>query len=115
MKEDFKLFVRNKPELIDYVTNGSMTWQKFYELYSLYGSDSNIWNKYKKIESVKEENNFNFSSLMNTIKNVDMDSVKKGINSFSKVVELLQGLVTKDASKASSSYEPRKLFQKFED
>ena len=39
-QEEFKNFVRTKPELIKYVQNGKMTWQKFYELYDLYGTDN---------------------------------------------------------------------------
>ena len=45
-QEEFKNFVRTKPELIKYVQNGEMTWQKFYELYDLYGTDDKVWNKY---------------------------------------------------------------------
>ena len=45
-QEEFKNFVRTKPELIKYVQNGEMTWQKFYELYDLYGTDESFWNKY---------------------------------------------------------------------
>ena len=45
-KEDFKAFVRTKPELANYVTSGDMTWQKFYELYDIYGEDNTIWDKY---------------------------------------------------------------------
>lgn len=45
-QEEFKNFVRTKPELIKYVQNGKMTWQKFYELYDLYGTDESVWNKY---------------------------------------------------------------------
>ena len=47
-KETFKEFIRNKPELINHVNNGTMTWQKFYELYDLYGEDDNIWKQYKQ-------------------------------------------------------------------
>ena len=46
-KESFKNFIRTKPELVEYVTNGEMTWQKFYELYDIYGEDNNIWDKVK--------------------------------------------------------------------
>lgn len=38
-KEEFKLFVKSHPELIRYVKNGEMTWQKFYETY--YSSNGN--------------------------------------------------------------------------
>ena len=44
--EAFKNFVKTKPELIKFVQNGKMTWQKFYELYDLYGEDEKVWNKY---------------------------------------------------------------------
>ena len=58
MKEEFKNFVRKKPELIKYVNNGSMTWQKFYETYSLYGKENDVWNKYfNNNEEIKENTN----------------------------------------------------------
>ena len=47
-KEQFKEFVKTKPELATYVENNEMTWQKFYELYDLYGEDETIWRKYSK-------------------------------------------------------------------
>ena len=42
-KEKFKIFVKKNPILIKYVQNGSMTWQKFYEIYDMYGEDNNAW------------------------------------------------------------------------
>lgn len=115
MKEEFKAFVRTKPELISYVTKGDMTWQKFYELWSLYGADNSIWDKYKVVEeATKASDTFNFSSLIDSLKNVDMNSVQKGINSMQKAVELLQGLSAKD-NNMGASYKPRQLFKKFED
>ena len=39
-KETFKEFIRNKPYLIDYVNDNTMSWQKFYELYDLYGENN---------------------------------------------------------------------------
>ena len=38
-KDNFKLFVKDHPELIDYVKDDRMTWQKFYEIYNIYGND----------------------------------------------------------------------------
>lgn len=122
LKEEFKAFVRTKPELISYVSNGEMSWQKFYEIWTLYGDDDKVWEKYKKDKSVnqdqKNNESFSFSSLIDSIKKVDMDSVQKGIGSMQKAIELLQGLVAgKGATSASnaSSYQPRQLFKKFED
>ena len=45
-KETFKMFVRSNPSLLDYVRNGQMTWQRFYEMYDMYGENHSIWNSY---------------------------------------------------------------------
>ena len=45
-KDDFKTFVASKPNLASYVKDGSMTWQKFYELYDLYGENNSVWDDY---------------------------------------------------------------------
>lgn len=120
LKEEFKAFVRKKPELISYVTKGDMTWQRFYEIWALYGDDDKVWDKYKN--TVEEKNsynnqNFNFSSFIDWVKNVDMNQVQKGVNSVQKVIGLLQGLTgsSKLDESSSSSYEPRQIFKKFED
>ena len=120
LKEEFKAFVRKKPELITHVTNGEMTWQKFYELWSLYGEDEKVWDKYKEKTDERtatgSEETFSFSSLVDSIKKVDMNSVQKGINSMQKAIELLQGLTTKNAVESTTEgYKPRQLFKKFED
>ena len=52
--DSFKMFVRKNPNLIKYVNNNEMTWQKFYEMYDLYGEEHDIWNDYVK-EEKKEE------------------------------------------------------------
>ena len=52
-KEEFKNFILNRPELIDYVESNKTTWQKLYEIYDLYGKDSDVWNKYKNTKKAK--------------------------------------------------------------
>ena len=108
-KEEFKVFVKEHPELIRYVKSGDMSWQKFFEIYSIYGKDKNIWNKY-----FKEENNINVSDLINMIKNVDLDSLQKNINNISKALNLVQSLITKEEINIDT-YTPRPLYKKFED
>ena len=41
-KDDFKEFASKNPSLAKYIENGEMSWQKFYELYDIYGEDVNI-------------------------------------------------------------------------
>lgn len=120
MKEEFKAFVRTKPELVSYVSKGEMTWQKFYEIWNLYGNDDKVWEKYRasdnSVATNTDDDGFSFSSLIDSIKNMDMDTVQKGINGMQKAIELLQGFATgKATGNATSEYKPRQLFKKFED
>ena len=108
-KEEFKLFVKSHPELISFVKNGEMTWQKFYETYSLYGKDDNVWNKY-----FKKEENISVSDLIDMVKKVDLNSVQKNITNISKALGLVQSLITKDEIN-TETYTPRPLYKKFED
>ena len=116
-KEEFKLFVKSYPELISFVKNGEMTWQKFYEAYSLYGKDENVWNKYFKKEeneTKEEKENISVSDLIDMVKKVDLNSVQKNITNISKALGLVQSLITKDEIN-TETYTPRPLYKKFED
>lgn len=118
-KETFKNFVRNYPELSNSVMDNKTSWQKLYELYELYGEDSNVWDKYiiRKDSSLVSDNSSresSFSELINMIKKVDLDSVQKGVNNLQKTIGLLQdiGIGTKTKEPV---YEPRPLYKYFDD
>ena len=116
MKEEFKMFVRKRPELIKYVNKGKSSWQKLYEQWSLYGEDEKIWNEYKQdTTEPKKEESFNFSTFTDMIKKIDMEQLQKGVNSLQKIIGLLQGFSAKDTNNTKTGYEPRQLFKKFED
>ena len=120
-KEEFKLFVKSHPELIRYVKNGEMTWQKFYETYSLYGTENDVWNKYfNNNEEIKEntnekKENVSITDVIDMVKKVDLNSVQKNITNISKVLGIVQSLITKDEVNTTESYTPRPLYKKFED
>lgn len=115
MKDEFKAFVRKKPELIKYVNSGKSTWQKLYEQWSLYGEDEDVWKNTLIDNDSSKENSFSFSAFTDMIKKIDINQVKKGVNSLQKIIELIQGFNLKDASDVTNNYEPRQLFKKFED
>lgn len=109
-KEDFKLFVRTKPELIKYVKEKNASWQKLYEIYELYGEDCSIWNEYLN-ESTKLTSSFN--DIFNTIKNIDLNKVQSGIESIQNTISMLQNFGSSNVNTNSS--EPRYKYQKMDD
>lgn len=111
MKEDFKNFVNNHKELIRYVNSDKMTWQKFYDIYNLYGENSDVWDEYFKKESTKSS--ISFSDIIEKVKELDPDEVQKNINSLNKILSLISTLLIKEESK--EEYEPMPLYKKFED
>ena len=112
MKEDFKKFVNLHPELIKYVNSNQMTWQTFYDMFSLYGTDNSIWNEYLKKED-KEVSKTSLSDIIDVVKKIDMDSLQKNITTINKALGLIGTLIMKDETE--STYTPRPLYKKFED
>ena len=97
-KDEFKKFASSHPELNDYVNNGSMTWQKFFEMYDIYGEDNRSWDKYLKSSQTKTNSSLNMSSIPKIIKNIDMNSIQEHINTAQKALRVIQELTTKNTS-----------------
>ena len=112
--ESFKSFVRSKPNLASYVENNTMSWQKFYEIYELYGDNSSVWDKY----STSKESVITLKDMFDSIKNIDMTEVQKSITSLQKGIGYLEGLLAKDENNIpvrKSSYEARPIYRYFDD
>ena len=107
MKEEFKSFVKEHPVLVKYVNNNTMTWQKFYEMYNLYGKDDSVWNSYFN-ETTKT---IGLADIIAWFKNINLDTLEENINSVKRVVGVLQDLGTKD----TTTYNPRPIYKHFED
>lgn len=122
-KETFKLFARNHPELAYQVMDGKTNWQKLYELYEIYGEDSEIWSDYNRSGTVKSselavKSATTFKEFFNTFKNIDLESVQKGVVNIQKTIGLLQDIGLGGSSQNATSereYEPRPMYKYFED
>lgn len=115
-KIEFKEFVKNNPSLYKYVKNQEMTWQKFYELFDLYGSDNEVWNDYIKVNKTVSTTTSSSFDLLNWLKKFNLDEIQDGLNSVGRVVSVLQDLGTNnDSTNAQSTYKPRPLYKHFED
>ena len=124
-KEEFKEFVKKNPKLISYVKNNEMTWQKFYEMYDLYGEDSSIWKEYIDDKLINKNNNnmtkgvisgLTLSELVNWFKNVNLDGIQEGIGNVQRVLGVVQDLSKGEkTNNTESTYKPRPLYKHFED
>ena len=96
--DEFKEFIKSKPELVDYVKNKEYTWQDFYEVFDLYGKDESVWKKYKEKKSDNEGNerkNASITELTDLVKNINIDNVQKYINNAQKAINVISELTSK--------------------
>lgn len=126
-KDDFKRFVRSHPDLIQYVNNGSMSWQKFYEMYDIYGENSNVWDKYNNMRSSIETTSdtdttksklstvgdTSLKELFNMVKKIDLESVRKGAEGLQKAIALVQDFGS--TTRTTNNYQARPLYKHLED
>lgn len=96
-KEQFKEFVQKNPHLADYVENNTMTWQKFYELYDMYGENKEIWQKYLN------KNNRNTNNFFDK---VDPDAIQKHIESAQKALDIFSEIANKTSENITNNIKP---------
>ena len=120
--DNFKSFVKKNPNLVTHVRNGNMSWQKFYELYDLYGEDNNIWKDYITSEErseIKEKktitNSNTLANILEMAKNIDTNKLQEGITSVQKAISLFGDILIKDKTDSTSTYTPRPVYRRFDD
>lgn len=123
-KEKFKSFVKEHPRLLKYTKTGEMTWQKFYEIYDMYGESDEAWKDYlteEKKETIVSAPAQTTSAvpgladMMNFVKNIDIDSVQSGVSSLQRVLGVLQDFGGNQNTVKKEEYKPRPLYKHFED
>lgn len=121
--DNFKLFVKNNPNLITYVRNNTMSWQSFYELYDLYGEDNSVWNEYlntkSSVNNTKDsetKKTSKFSDILDMAKNIDTNKLQDSISSVQKAIGLIGDMLVKDKTPGTgSTYNPRPIYRRFDD
>ena len=114
-KETFKIFAKSHPELLDSVVKGNTSWQQLYEIYEIYGENSNVWDNYFTKKTIGEEITSSATTIkdfINNLKNIDMEGVQKGITNIQKTIGLLQDIgITSNNTKG----EAKPIYKRFED
>lgn len=116
-KDDFKLFASKHPELVRYIKSGEATWQKFYEIYDIYGEEESAWQSY--FTNQTSNNDYNFKSITDKIKNIDLSQVQEHITTAQKALGIVQELTGKGSAATSAAatevIHPRPINKIFED
>ncbi len=92
-KELFKNFIGAHPEILKYIKNKEMTFQDFFEIYDIYGEESNVWDKYFK-DNIENDDN-KLKELSGLLKNINIDSIEHHVNNAQKVIGIIQELTKK--------------------
>ena len=121
-REEFKEFVKKNPRLITFIKNGDMTWQKFYEIYDIYGDSSDAWKDYLVSNenvskaAVATTGALGINDIFSWIKNINLDSLQEGVNSLQRVIGVVKDLGNKDDTTVKKEeYKPRPIYKHFED
>ena len=109
--DNFKTFVKSNPTFANYIKDGTMTWQKFYELYDMYGEESTVWDEYR----TKSQKSTTLNDVISLAKNIDVDKLQDGANSLSKAVGLFSDHFASKSSTKVDTYKPRAIYKRFDD
>lgn len=93
-KEEFKKFVSEHPELVNFIKSKEMTWQNFYEIYDIYGDNNEAWDRYFKPEQTIISKD-KIQELTGLLKNINFDNIEHHINNAQKAIGIIQELTKK--------------------
>ena len=102
-KEEFKEFAHSHPELVNYINqHPDWTWQKFYEMYDIYGDSERSWTPYLSKSTNTTSAHDTFKGFGDIMKNIDVNQIQEHIKSAQKALGVIQELTTKGAEKVTN-------------
>ncbi|MGM9928983.1 MAG: spore coat protein YlbD [Bacillus sp. (in: firmicutes)] len=129
--EKFKAFVRKHPSLVQEVRRGIYTWQEIYEDWYLLGEEHDIWRRFRDPGAAEERvqespedkkiENEAVSSFLDSLKNVDVQSMQKHVSNLSQALGAISGVISqfqsppKEKEKEKETSKPKKPFSMHRD
>lgn len=90
----FKEFAKSNPALANYLKkHPDMNWQKFYELYDIYGDDKKMWQQYLTDSNQSSP----LDTFKDLFKNIDTKTLQDQIASAQKALGFIEELTSKGA------------------
>ena len=115
--DEFKVFIKNNPFLINKVHNNEITWQKLYETYDIYGPNHELFldNKINKNTSnILSKEGIN--NAINAFKSVDLEKVSSSLDQVKKVVGAIQEITKPETPTPSiPEYMKKTTFRRYND
>ena len=116
--DEFKLFIKSNPHLIDKVHNNEISWQRLYETYDIYGTEHELFKNViqkKNTQSILSKEGLN--NAINMFKDIDLDKVSSGLESIKKVVGTIQEITKGDTNISENipEYIKKSSFRRYND
>ncbi len=87
--DDFKLFIRNNPKIYKSVINKKTTWQELYEMYDIYGENSDIWDEY-----INYEDSFNIKTIIKNLRSINSETLETNIDNLQRATKFLEDVTS---------------------
>ena len=110
-KEEFKEFLKRNSYLSRFVNDGSTTYQKLFETYDIYGENSEVWNEFRNAKHsniVSKKKTDSVKSVLNNLKNIDLDKLEENISSLEKALGFLEEIVLSRSEKKTEKKTSKK-------
>ena len=110
-KEEFKEFLKRNSYLSRFVNDGSTTYQKLFETYDIYVEDSEVWNEFRNVKHSSTSDGKvtdSVKSVLNNLKNVDLDKLEENISSLEKALGFLEEIVLSRSEKKTEKKTSKK-------
>lgn len=96
--ENFKVFVKNHPRVLEEVRSGKLTLQELYEEWFLLGEEDTRWDHFRSEKkpdgNTKESNTDWMKTVLGTLKNVDPNQMQQYLGHLSQAIGSIQGVLS---------------------
>src|SRR6476661_525135 len=96
--ENFKVFVKNHPRVMEEVRSGKLTLQELYEEWFLLGEDDTRWDDFrseaKVDENSKEATTDWMKTVIGTLKSMDPNQMQHYLGHLSQAIGSIQGVLS---------------------